>query len=217
MAAAYERHERVNRQSDVTGYYANVTPYVTMLEQQDVANEDAGKVGAQYLFASKTTVSGIFETMHRYVPTDLRFQNERQRNGTWFSVSQQLTKLTNLNFGWAHAFRTPGDPGQHNSSFATPPGGTPGVDFTGGANANNTANLFSAAFKYQVARKLGLYFAWARTANGPAAHYDMGAGGRTVATDCHDASGAMGGLESDPHCWTGGKLGGASVGVDWKF
>ena len=156
--------------------------------------------------------------MHRYVPGDLQFQNERQRQGTWFAFSQQLTKLTNINFGWGHAFRTPGDPGQHNSSFATPPGGTPGVDFVGGAQADNVANLFSVALKYQASKKLGLYATWAMTANGPAAHYDLGAGGRSVATDCHDASDAAGGLvASNPHCWAGGDLGGASLGVNWKF
>lgn len=35
------------------------------------------------------------------LPADLQFQNERQRMGSWFAVSQQLTKNTNLNFGWA--------------------------------------------------------------------------------------------------------------------
>ncbi len=39
--------------------------------------------------------------------------------------------------------------------------------------------------------------------NGPAAHYALGAGGRGVVTDCHDASDAVGGADSDPHCYTG--------------
>lgn len=83
---------------------------------------------------------------------------------------------------------------------------------------DNSANLFSFAFKYQAAKKLGFYASWAMAANGPAAHYDLGAGGRTVAIDCHDASDATGGLlGSDPHCWTGGTLMGASLGTVWKF
>ena len=218
VAGAYERHQKVNRSSDITGLYASPSAISQLLTLQDTADEDAGKIGAQYIFATKTTVSGIFETLHRYVPSDLTFQNERQRLGTWFALSQQLTKLTNLNFGWAHAFRAPGDPGQHNDSYATPFGGIPGTDATGGLKADNRANMFAFAYKYQATKKLGLYADWAYTRNGPAAHYDLGAGGRTVTTDCHDAFAAAGGLvASDPHCWAGGKPMGASLGLDWKF
>ena len=67
-----------------------------------------------------------------------------------------------------------------------------GMDAVGGANQNNQANLFSIALKYKASESLGMYLGWAMTANGPAAHYDMGAGGRSVATDCHDAFAAAG-------------------------
>ena len=218
VASAYERHRKVNRQSDITGLYSAPNSTSQLLEAEDVADEDAAKIGAQYIFKSGTTVNGIFETMHRYVSPDLQFQNERQRNGTWFAISQQLTRKTNINLGWAHAFRAPGDPGQHNSSLVTPPGGSPGNDFTGGAHANNQANMFAFAYKYQATRNLGLYTSWAMTANSAYAHYDLGAGGRTVATDCHDASDVTGGLvASNPHCWAGGNLMGASLGMNWKF
>ena len=218
LTGAYERHMKVNRSSDITGIYASNNAYSALLQAQDVADEDAAKVGAQYAFPTKTTVSGIFETMHRYVPSDLEFQNERQRLGTWFAISQQLTGATSLHFGWAHAFRTPGDPGQHNDSLITPPGGVPGTDFTAGAHANNTADMFTVALKYQLIKNLGVYGNWAMTANGPAAHYDLGAGGRGVTIDCHDAFGATGGdVGSNPHCWTGVTLMGASVGMVWKF
>ena len=218
IAAAYERHMGVNRQSDITGLYASGNAISQILEAEDVADEDAGKIGVQYRFPNKTTVSGIFETMHRYVPADLQFQNERQRMGTWFAVTQPLSRTFSLSLGWARAFRTPGDPGQHNDSNVTPPGGVPGTDFTAGANADNSANLFTVALKRQLTETLGVYMNWAMTANGPAAHYDLGAGGRSVATDCHDAFAATGGLVgSNPHCWTGGQLAGASVGMAWKF
>ena len=219
MTGAYERHMKVNRQSDITGLYSspnNATE--ALLESQDVADEDAGKFAAQYSLFSGTSVSGIFETMHRYVPDDLQFQNERQRMGTWFSFNQRINRATSLSLGWAHAFRTPGDPGQHNDSNNVPLGGVLGMDAVGGANQNNQANLFSIALKYKASESLGMYLGWAMTANGPAAHYDMGAGGRSVATDCHDAFAAAGGLVgSNPHCWTGGQLDGASVGMAWKF
>jgi predicted porin len=215
--AAYERHEKVNRSSDITGIYGSGNAYSQMLEAQDVADEDAAKVGVQYIFPTKTSISGIVESMHRYVPADLEFQNERTRMGTWFAISQPLTRRTSLHLGWAHAFRTPGDPGQHNDSLITPPGGVPGEDATAGAHANNQANLFTTAIKYKLTESLSLYSTWALTANGPAAHFDLGAGGH-VTTDCHDAFDATGGLVgSNPHCWTGGQLMATSVGMAWRF
>lgn len=218
VVAAYERHSKVNRSSDITGLYGSENAYSQMLVAQDTADEDAAKVGVQYIFPTKTTVSGIFETMHRYVPADLEFQNERQRLGSWFALSQRVTKTNSLHMGWAHAFRTPGDPGQHNDSFITPPDGVPGTDYTAGSGANNQANMFTVALVHKLTESLSIYSDWALTANGPAAHYDLGAGGRSITTDCHDASDATGGLvASNPHCWTGGQLMGASLGMAWKF
>jgi len=79
VTGAYERHENVNRQSDITAIYPSGNAYSQMLEAQNVAAEDAGKVGILYAFPSNTAIGGIFETMHRCVPQDLEFQNERQR------------------------------------------------------------------------------------------------------------------------------------------
>jgi predicted porin len=218
ITGAYERHEKVNRSSDITGIYASGNATSVLLQSQDVAAEDAGKIGAVYTFAGRTTVGGIFETLHRYVPADLEFQNERQRLGSWFFASQKLSRNTSAHFGWAHAFRAPGDPGQHNDSNAVPPGGDPVTDATAGAHVDNTANLFTLAFKEKLNRNLTAYMDWALTANGPAAHYDLGAGGRAITTDCHDASDATGGLVgSNPHCWTGGQLMGVSAGMNYKF
>ena len=118
VTGAYERHENVNRSSDITSIYPSGNAYSQLLEAQDVAAEDAGKVGVMYTLPTKTTFGGIFETMHRYVPADLAFQNERQRLGTWFVASQKLSHNTSLHFGWAHAFRAPGDPG----NITTPTG-----------------------------------------------------------------------------------------------
>lgn len=216
--SAYERHQNVNRSSDITGLYASGNAYSQLLALQDIADEDAGKVAIMYTFPSKTTFGGIVETMHRYVAADLQFQNERQRLGTWFMASQQLGHNTSAHFGWAHAFRTPGDPGQHNDSNAVPPGGDPATDATAGAHADNTANMFTFAVKNQIDKNLTAYIDWAFTANGPAAHYDLGAGGRSITTDCHDAFAATGGLvASNPHCWTGGNLMGVSAGMDFRF
>lgn len=218
VTGAYERHSNVNRSSDITGIYGSGNAYSQMLVAQDVADEDAGKVAAMYTLPTKTSIGGIFETLHRYVPGDLEFQNERQRLGTWLVASQPFGHHYSAHFGWAHAFRTPGDPGQHNDSTIVPPGGDPATDATAGAHADNRASMFTFAIKDQLNKNLTAYFDWAYTANGPAAHYDLGAGGRSVTTDCHDASDATGGfVPSNPHCWTGGNLMGVSAGLDFKF
>ena len=82
---AYERHQKVNRSSDLTGMYAN--PPAEYFNA-DTADEDAGKIGLQYTVAEKTTMSAIVETLHRYIPGYLEFQNERQRLGSWLAVTQ---------------------------------------------------------------------------------------------------------------------------------
>jgi hypothetical protein len=77
--------------------------------------------------------------------------------------------------------------------------------------------MITAAFKYLITKDLTAYFDWATTINGSAAHYDLGAGGRAVTTDCHDAFASPGGIGSNPHCWTGGHLMGISTGLNYKF
>lgn len=204
VTIAYEFHSRVNRQSD---QYGNVPQ---ALIDQDVADEDAAKIGALYTLPTKTTFGGIFESMHRYVPSDLSFQNERQRLGTWFFVSQQLTDADSVHFGWAHAFRTPGDPGQHNTATQTTAAG-----YAYGSN-HNQADMLTIAYKHQFGPSLTWYIDAAATVNGSSAHYDLGAGGRGVTTDCHDANGAAGGsVLSSPQCWAGQTLVGVSTGLRW--
>jgi predicted porin len=219
--AAYERHFKVNRSSDIAGIYGGA-PAVggnfglgnsVNLFNEDVADEDAFKVGALYRFATKTTVGAIFESMHRYVPADLAFQNERQRYGTWFFVSQELTPKDSIHFGWAHAFKTPGDPGQHNDGTQTTADGLGAF-----AANNNQADMITASWKHKFSENLTWYTAAAATFNGPSAHYDLGAGGRGVTTDCHDASGADGGnVYGNPHCWTGTTIVGVSTGLQYRF
>jgi predicted porin len=194
--AAYELHKGVNRTSDLPTF-----------NPSDVADESAAKIGAQYSFPTGTTVSAIYEKMKRNVPAALEYQDERSRTGYWLAVSQQMGMSDSLHFGWAHANATPGDPGQHN---------TPG-----GASPDNSANMFTLAWKHQVDKQLGFYADYAVTANHTAAHYDLGAGGRAVTTDCHDASNPdTTGFDPNgnaPHCWAGGRLQGISVGMKYSF
>lgn len=216
---AYERHEKVNRQSDITAIYG-ASSLATLpagnpqnLFNEDVAAEDAFKVGALYHFPTRTTVGGIFEMMHRYVTPDLQFQNERTRNGTWFFVSQELTDIDSVHVGWAHAFKGNGDPGQHNSATLLT------SDGAGGAYApnDNAADMVTASYKRKLSPNLTWYLAAAATFNGPSAHYDLGAGGRSVTTDCHDAFAADGGYQGMPHCYTGTTIVGVSTGAQWRF
>ena len=141
------------------------------------------------------------------------FQNERQRLGTWLFLSQELTPNDSIHFGWAHAFKTPGDPGQHNDAIVPTPDGASFV-----ASNNNQADMVTASYKHRFSENLTWYTAVAATFNGPSAHYDLGAGGRGVTTDCHDASGADGGnVFGNPHCFTGTTLVGVSTGLQWRF
>jgi len=199
VVGAYERHFKVNRSSDI-----DITAFPLALAALDVADEDAAKVGVQYTFPTKTTVSGIYEWMHRYVDPSLAFQNERTRDGTWLAVTQEITSKDNISFGWAHAFATPGDPGQHN---------TPG-----GPNPDNAADMYTVAYKHTIKPGLLWYVDWAGTFNHSDAHFDLGAGGRGVTTDCHDGGDpATGGESSSPHCWAGGHLQGVSVGMRYTW
>jgi len=126
-------------------------------------------------------------------------------------VSQELTNNDSLHFGWAHAFRAPGDPGQHNDSFLLT---SDGATF---APNQNQANMYTAAYKHKLSDNLIWYTTGAATVNGPSAHYDLGAGGRGVTTDCHDANAASGGMFGNTHCFTGTMLLGASTGLQWRF
>jgi predicted porin len=252
---AYERHFKVNRQSDINAVYgvanfiptalttfpsscqaaanivgaggagilgAQATANYLALCNADVGDEDAFKVAALYTFQTKTTVGGIFEMMHRYLPAALQFQNERQRNGTWLFLTQELTPADSVSFGWAHAFKAPGDPGQHNSATLATNTGTGGFLLPSDGQGvfapnNNSADMITSTYKHKFGANLTWYTAVAATINGPSAHYDLGAGGRGVTTDCHDASSAAGGLAGNPHCFTGPVLGGVSTGIQWRF
>jgi predicted porin len=215
----------VNCAPGTSGCFPNATQLAAF--NADVADEDAFKVAALYTFPTKTTVGGIFEMMHRYVSPLISFQNERQRNGTWLFATQELTPEDSISVGWAHAFAAVGDPGQHNSgTTSTPvPGTTTNCTNPDGftncglftIQNDNSADMVTSTYKHKFGTNLTWYTAIAATMNGPNAHYDLGAGGHGVTTDCHSAFGASGGLVSQPHCWVGPTLAGVSTGLQWRF
>jgi len=248
---AYERHFKVNRQSDISGIYGAGSIGLTTFQlvncapgpganiggiacfqnatqlaafNADVGDEDAFKIAALYTFPTKTTVGGIFEMMHRYVSPLISFQNERQRNGTWAFLTQELTPADSVSFGWAHAFKAQGELPQHNTAVTNIPlpGANGACDPTVAADnctnlVANAADMVTATYKHKFGQNLTWYTAVAATINGPTAHYDLGAGGRGVTTDCHSAFGATGGFASQPHCWVGTTLAGVSTGIQWRF
>jgi hypothetical protein len=175
-------------------------PYLT-----DIADEWAIKAGAQYVFGFGLSVSGIYEYMHRSVPANLEFQNERQRNGFWLALSQDFSAKDNLSAGFAHAGATPGDPGgQHNYN--------PTIH-------DNTANMYTIAWKHKFDKSLYWYLDAVDTVNHGNAHYDIGAGGRGVTTDCHDGTNTVFNDygSAGPTTWAGCHLIGVSTGLNYKF
>jgi len=235
VTAAYELHKSVNRNSDGVGSnnpyygyllslgdgaspllnwaaydafaaeYPQAAPFGTPEYTNDIANESAFKVGAQYKFDFGLAVSGIYEYLKRDLPAAYQFQNERQRNGLWFALSEDFSANDNLSVGWAHAGRTPGDPGgQHN------------YDPT---NHNNFANMYTIAWKHHFDKNTYWYIDAADTVNGTNAHYDLGAGGRGVTTDCHDGTtqAFIDYSSAGPTTWGACHVIGFSTGLNYKF
>ncbi len=157
--------------------------------------------------------------MHRYVPADLEFQNERQGNRTWLSITQDIGEKQTVAFGWGHAFRAPGDPCQHSDCFLLTPDGA------AYAPNHNGADMFTLAYSYRFHPGWTWFIDYAITVNESSAHFDLAQGGGAATTDCHDASSAIGGVGAplpgpgftNPHCWTGGILQGIQTGIRYQF
>jgi predicted porin len=187
---AYELHKDVNRSSDDP---VNVA----------VGDEAATKVGIQYTVTPSTILNVIFERMTRKNPNpDF---NERQRNGSWLALTQKITGQDDLNVGWAHAGKTPGQPG----------GGAPGQVIANPGSVDNASNMYTVGYKHHFDRQSNWYAVYARQANKAGGHYDLGASGHGITTDCKDASGVPG--VGGSNCFTGETLQAVSVGWMYSF
>jgi predicted porin len=184
---AYELHSKVNRTGDENGVQVPVGAV-------GVANESAAKIGVQYMFPTNTIVNVIFEKLTRSAP-DANF-NERSHNATWLAVTQKFSDKNEVNLGWAHAGKTPGAPN-----------GDSGVTANGGP-VDNASDLFSLGYKHNFDKKSNWYAVYARQANKAGGHYDLGASGHGITTDCKDAEGV---------CFTGETLQAVSVGWMYSF
>ena len=180
--AAYELHRQANRSSDDA---VNVA----------VADEAAMKVGVQYVVTPNTILNVIVERMTRKNPNP-NF-NERQRNGSWLAVTQKITGQDDINVGWAHAAKTPGQPGGGDSGVTTNPG-----------PVDNASNMYTVGYKHHFDKQSNWYAVYARQANKAGGHFDLGASGHGITTDCKDAAGS---------CFTGETLQAVSVGWMYSF
>lgn len=188
---AYELHKGVNRTGDdASGLPAPGGP--APAGAVGVADEAAAKVGVQYIFPTQTILNVIFERLTRKAP-DPNF-NERQHNATWLAVTQKVTDKDDVNLGWAHAGKTPGDPG------------TGPID--------NVANMYAVGYKHNFDKRSNWYAVYARQANHTGAHYDLGASGHGITTDCKDGGNPDG---VGPTCFTGTTLQAVSVGWMYSF
>jgi len=240
LVGAYEIHKQVNRSSDGIGannpYYAYLVgqgptgkqaylldwaDYLAYAGEYpgaaaagspayntsvDVADEWAMKFGVQYNFDFGLSVNYLYEEMHREVPPQLEFQNERQRNGMWFALQQSFWDGRDVVAGgWAHAGASVGDPGgQHNYN----PNST-----------GNQSNMYTVQWWHKLDKQLTVYFDWAETLNDGNAHYDLGAGGHGIKTDCHDATHNqfVDYSSAGPTTWGGCHEQGISTGVSYRF
>jgi predicted porin len=233
VTGAWEEHRAVNRNSDGIGsnhplynyllsvnsplldfntfnnYSAEFPGYATVATPgylTDIGDEIAYKLGAKYTFPMGLSISAIWESLKRQIPQALEFQNERTRTGWWFAASQDLFGARdNVSIGYAHAGATPGDPGgEHNYNPLA---------------GRNTADMYTFAWKHKLDKALTWYFDTALTINHGNAHYDLGAGGRGLTTDCHDGTNTVfvDYSGAGPTTWGGCRVQGFSTGLNYRF
>jgi predicted porin len=209
LTASYELHKDVNRTSDADGSMVTVGGHSYVFDGTvGIADEWGWRVGGQIKVLDRTTVGGLYEDLRRDLP--YHYFDERSRKAFWLLVSQGLTESDQIHLGFAHASKSPGSLGEHN--IETTP------------DADNSTSMFTGMVRHVVDAQVSFYVVYAVQANHGAAHYDLGAGGRAITTDCHDGSqiaavnGADGSFTAGgPFCYTGGTVQGASAGMTYRF
>lgn len=236
LTAAYEMHRSVNRNSDGIGSNSPYYNYLLLTNSplldfatwnawaaenpgeaaqgsppylNDVANEYAWKYGGQYRFPFGLVIDALYEHLFRALPADMEWQNERERYDTWLAIEQDLFDGRDMiAVGWAHAGPTPGDPaGQHNFNPLL------------AAKQDYVANMYTFEIRHRIDKQLTWYFDGAATINDGNAHYDIGAGGHGIKTDCHDGTNTVfqDFSSAGPTTWGGCHDMGFSSGVTYKF
>ena len=197
--AAYEHHAKVNRTGDEGGSSVFGVPPPGSV---GIADESAFEAGVQYeLKPTRTTASFLYENLKRYAPAAPAFNERTRPLGTWLAVVQKITPADDLNFGWAHAGKTPGDPGGQINQ--------PGCCVNLAGPIDNKSNLIDIGYKHHfLEKRMTTYFVYARQMNHQGAHYDLGANGHGAVVDRQDADGKS---------FTGLTHQGVSVGLTYDF
>jgi predicted porin len=195
---AYEIHKSVNRRGD------EIDPGTI-----GVRDEHAYKFGIQYAFPTHTIVNGIYERLKRDAITpDL---DERTHTAYYLSLTQRITPLDDLNFAWAHAGATPGQPDQSiQDRFG---------NMNGPGPSDNSANLYAFGYKHHFDRA-SVYLVWARLKNGYWAHYSLGAGGHGLPTRNYVGDKFIGGCQDGGVCgppFAGNTPEAISLGMTYDF
>jgi predicted porin len=159
LLGAYELHKDTNRLGDEGGIVTGV----------GVHDEWAAKVGGGVMLPTHTQLFGIYEHMQREGTNPLF--NERSRDGAYASVTQ-FVGMWELSAAWAHAFKTPGDPGVFSGIVGDP---------------KNQADMYSVGARYRFDKDFSVYLVGAWLKNGPGAHYCLGASGHGFAICDRDA------------------------------
>ena len=209
LTASYELHKDVNRTSDADGTTVTVAGHDYVFDKTvGIADEWGWRAGGLLKLPINGVLGGLYEDLRRDVP--YHYFDERSRKALWLLLSLDLTPFDVIHLGYAHAFKSPGSLGEHN------------IETT--VDADNTTNMFTGMFRHSVDKQVSFYVVYAVQANHSAAHYDLGAGGRSITTDCHDGSqiAAVNGSdgtfsEGGPFCYTGGTLQAASAGMTYRF
>ena len=86
-------------------------------------------------------------------------------------------------------------------------------------HTGNQANMYTLQWWHKLDKQLTVYFDWAETINDGNAHYDIGAGGHGIKTDCHDATHEqfIDYSSAGPTTWGGCHEMGVSTGVSYRF
>jgi predicted porin len=196
----YERHNNANRTGDEID-----------AGTIGIRNESAYKLGVQYAFPTKTTVNFIVEKLKRDAITPAL--DERSHTATWLAITQQLTAYDDLNFGWARAGKTPGQPiGGVEDKY--------GNDAPSG-KSDNGANLYSIGYKHRfLDKRTTTYLTFSRLVNDYWAHYSLGAGGHGLPTRNYVGDKFIGGCQDGGVCgppFSGNTAEALSVGLTYDF
>jgi predicted porin len=212
LTVAYELHKDVNRIGDELDATAG-TGGISSVGKIGIRDESAYKIGVQYAFPTKTTVNFELERLKRDAITPAL--DERTHTATWLAVTQGLTADDDLNIGWAHAFKTPGQPDQGVQNGA-------GNAAVPGSSANG-ANLLDIGVKHRfIDKRATTYLTYSRLINQEWAHYSLGAGGHGLPTRNYVGDKFIGGCQNIPaaNCgppFSGNTVQGFSLGVTYDF